>query len=455
MRSMPKIEMETGRIAILGTGREGRAAWRYLRDVYPGIELTLIDEKSPDQAIAGALTERDRIVTGPLSQAGLEGFDVLVRSPGISVYRASLRRAAEAGVTITTPSNLWFAAHRDQRTVCITGTKGKSTTSALLAHLLATCGYAVRLAGNIGKPLLECDDQCVDWWVIELSSYQLTDLEAEPTLAVILNLSPEHLDWHGSAAIYYRDKLRLAELAGSNPVFSNAADPALRAALADRDNARWFNREDGIRAVGKRLFEGERELAVRLPVGLPGAHNLSNVAAALAVACEIGIVLEEAVEAVSTFRPLPHRLQLLGEREGLRFVNDSISSTPVATVAALESFAGEIVTLIVGGLDRGLDWVPYMEAFGAMTPQAIVGVPDNGARIVATLRDAGIHPQHGLHEASDLAAAVRLARRITPRGAIVLLSPGAPSFPQFRDYRERGRRFAESCGFAWVDADPF
>jgi UDP-N-acetylmuramoyl-L-alanine---L-glutamate ligase len=190
-------------------------------------------------------------------------------------------------------------------------------------------------------------------------------------------------------------------------------------------------------------------------VGLPGAHNLSNVAAALAVACEIGIVLEEAVEAVSTFRPLPHRLQLLGEREGLRFVNDSISSTPVATVAALESFAGEIVTLIVGGLDRGLDWVPYMEAFGAMTPQAIVGVPDNGARIVATLRDAGIHPQHGLHEASDLAAAVRLARRITPRGAIVLLSPGAPSFPQFRDYRERGRRFAESCGFAWVDADPF
>jgi UDP-N-acetylmuramoylalanine--D-glutamate ligase len=450
---MPKIDMETGRIAILGTGREGRAAWRYLRDLYPAIELTLIDEKSPDPAIAGALTGRDRMVTGPLSKAGLEGFDVLVRSPGISVYRASLRRAAEAGVTITTPSNLWFAAHRDQRTVCITGTKGKSTTSALLAHLLATSGYAVRLAGNIGKPLLECDDQGVDWWVIELSSYQLADLEAEPTLAVILNLSPEHLDWHGSAETYRSDKLRLADLAGSNPVFSNAADPGLRAALADQSNVRWINREDGIRVAGRRLFEGDRELAVRLPAGLPGTHNLTNVAAALMVAREIGMALEEAAGAVTTFRPLPHRLQLLGERAGLRFVNDSISSTPVATVAALESFAGETVTLIVGGLDRGLDWVPYMEAFEVMTPQAVIGVPDNGGRIVATLRGAGIQPQHGLHEASGLAAAVSLARRLTPNGAIVLLSPGAPSFPQFRDYRDRGRQFAAICGFEWVDAD--
>ena len=126
---MAEADLESGRVAILGAGREGRAAWRYLRSRYPALDLTLIDEQPLDAALAGSLTERDRVLTGRLSQVGLENFDVLVRSPGISVYRPSLQRALAAGVKVTTPSNLWFAAHRDQRTVCITGTKGKSTTS--------------------------------------------------------------------------------------------------------------------------------------------------------------------------------------------------------------------------------------------------------------------------------------------------------------------------------------
>jgi UDP-N-acetylmuramoylalanine--D-glutamate ligase len=452
---MVDIDLESGRVAILGTGREGRAAWRYLRSRCPAIELTLIDEKPPDRAVTDTLTEHDRVCTGPLAEAGLESFDVLVRSPGISVYRESLRRAVAAGATVTTPSNLWFAAHPDQRTICITGTKGKSTTSALLAHVLAACGHAVRLAGNIGKPLLDCDDRDVDWWVIELSSYQLADLEARPSLAVILNLSPEHLDWHGSAEAYRRDKLRLVQLAGDRPIICNAADPLLCAELGERKNIRWFNGEDGFRATGRHLFENGRESRVQLPAGLPGAHNLSNVAAVLTTALEIGIAPGRALEAIGTFRPLSHRLQLLGEHAGVRFVNDSISSTPVATMAALESFAGEAVVLIVGGLDRGLDWSPYMEAFETTPPEAVIGVPDNGARIVATLREAGVRPNLGLHEAPDLATAVALARHMAPTGAVVLLSPGAPSFPRFRDYRDRGRQFAARCGFDLADADPF
>jgi UDP-N-acetylmuramoylalanine--D-glutamate ligase len=452
---MVDADFESARVAILGTGREGRAAWRYLRLQYPAIELTLIDEHPPDAAVTVALTNRDRVLTGSLSQVGLENFDVLVRSPGISVYRPSLQHAIAAGVKVTTPSNLWFAAHRDQRTVCITGTKGKSTTSALLAHLLTACGHSVRLAGNIGKPLLECDDRQVDWWVIELSSYQLADLEAEPTIALILNLTPEHLDWHVSAAAYRRDKLRLVTLAGDRPLIGNAADPVLREALSGLANVRWFNGADGIHVVGRQLFQGERPLPLQLPAGLPGAHNLSNTAAALTAARVIGVELEAAIDALASFRPLPHRLQVLGETAGLLFVNDSISSTPVATVAALESFAGKRVTLIVGGLDRGLDWAPYMESFAATPPLAIIGVPDSGPSILTALGDAGISPAAGMHEAPDLAAAVELARRITPKGAIVLLSPGAPSFPRFRDYRDRGRQFAACCGFDPEERDPF
>jgi len=173
----------------------------------------------------------------------------------------------------------------------------------------------------------------------------------------------------------------------------------------------------------------------------------------LTTAREIGLEPAAVVESLVNFRPLPHRLQLLGERSGLRFVNDSISSTPVATVAALESFAGQPITLIVGGLDRGLDWAPHMRALAKASLLAVIAVPDNGPRIIATLRDAGIRPPRGLHEVDDLAAAVQLAMRVSPPGAIVLLSPGAPSFPRFRDYRDRGRQFAVWCGFDPDDID--
>jgi UDP-N-acetylmuramoylalanine--D-glutamate ligase len=452
---MLPADLGSARIAILGTGREGRAAWRYLRAAHPAMRLTLVDENPPDPRFLDQLTPNDTVVTGPVAEAGLREFDLLLRSPGISPYRESLRRARDAGVAVTSPSSLWFAAHTDQRTICVTGTKGKSTTSALLAHVLAAGGSRVRLAGNIGRPLLDCDDRDVDWWVIELSSYQLADLEAEPGIAVLLNLTPEHLDWHGSEAAYRRDKLRLADLARGRPVIANAADPVLRDVLAATDNVTWFNHEGGIRATGERLFDGARELDLHLPEGLPGAHNLSNAAAVLTIIRRLGGDVQGAIEAVTDFRPLPHRLQLCGTRSGVRFVNDSISSTPVATAAALQSFAGQQVTLIVGGLDRGIDWKPYIPNFARHTPLAVIGIPGSGPRILAALRNGGLRPRGGLHEAPDLAAAVELARRITPAGALVLLSPGAPSFPQFRDYRERGRQFARWCGFEPEENEPF
>jgi UDP-N-acetylmuramoylalanine--D-glutamate ligase len=452
---MPAADLRHSRVAILGTGREGRAAWRHLRAVHPGIQLVLIDENPPDPGFLQQLTAEDQVLTGPLDAAGLAGFDFLVRSPGISPYRNCIREALAAGVIVTSPSNLWFAAHADQRTICVTGTKGKSTTSALLAHVLEATGSRVRLAGNIGRPLLDCDDDGVDWWVIELSSYQLADLDARPDVAVLLNLTPEHLDWHGGEATYRRDKLRLARLARGRPIVANAADPVLREALDTVENVTWFNHPGGLHTADGRLLDGARVLDLQAPVGLPGAHNLSNVAAVLAVVRLIGGDVEAAIRAIAGFRALPHRLQLCGVRSGIGYVNDSISSTPVATAAALESFAGQRVTLIVGGLDRGIDWKPYIRTFAQRTPWAVIGIPGSGAKIVATLRSGGIRPARGLHEAPDLAAAVELASRITPAGAIVLLSPGAPSFPQFRDYRDRGRQFARCCGFELEEVEPF
>ena len=178
----------------------------------PHTELTILAESPAEIAFTQGLQACDTLLIEPLTASRLCTFEVLVRSPGSALSRApagSLRGRR----ALTTPSSLWFAAHRDARTICVTGTKGKSTTAALLAHLLRLGGHKSLWPVTLDLPLLACDDQGVDWWVIELSSYQISDLEAAPTIAVILNLSPEHLDWHGSEEVYFRDKLRLATLA--------------------------------------------------------------------------------------------------------------------------------------------------------------------------------------------------------------------------------------------------
>lgn len=444
-----------GSIAILGIGREGQVAWRYLREQYPEKHLTLIAEEQPDPEFSEQLTENDSLVIRPLSEAELGSFDVLVRSPGISLYRKSIQQAIEKNTKILTPSSLWFADHPDEKTICVTGTKGKSTTSALLAHMLRACGYRVRLAGNIGLPLLACEGRAVDWWVVELSSYQLADLQALPDISVILNLSSEHLDWHGSEERYYQDKLRLVRLAAGNPVVANARDPVLKATLSGRKNVVWFNSGSGFLASGDGLREGGNEVQAIIPEGLPGLHNLSNLAAALTVFRLIGADLQSALNSLPAFSSLAHRLQTLGEHGGLQFVNDSISSTPFATVAALEAFSGREVTLIIGGLDRGLDWTPYIDSVRELLPCAVIGIPDNGPRIVRQMKDLDLVPLKGLHESANLSDAVELAKGVTPRGGIVLLSPGAPSFPQFRDYRDRGKQFAQLCGFSFAEEDLF
>ena len=450
---MKPAELEGKRIVILGTGREGMSVLRYLRKLDPGLALTLVDEKSPSAEVLEQLGGNDELLILNLDETGLDHFDVLIRSPGISPYRTAIRSAVRAGAQVLSASTLWFASHPTANTVCITGTKGKSTTSSLVAHILGSAGLTVRLAGNIGRPLLDCDDRDVDWWVIELSSYQLADLEARPDISVLLNLSPEHLDWHGSEAVYFADKLRLAGLADERTLVVNAADPLLAAAVAFREGTVWFNQPEGINARGRKLYSGGRELKTGDLPGLPGHHNVSNAAAALTIAMAAGVVLDDAVESLPGYRALPHRLQFLGKSSGIRFVNDSISSTPVATAAALESLQDECVTLLVGGLDRGVDWSPYMTRFRQFPPVAVIGIPDSGERIIGDLARHGIKPESGLHAAGNLEDAIHLARRVTPAGGTVLLSPGSPSFLQFRDYRDRGRQFARLCGFELAEEE--
>ena len=432
-------DLDGKRVAIWGFGREGRAAITAIRSRLPQLPLTLFC--SDVETSAASSFDASLVVRGQEPDAiALSAFDVVVKSPGISAYKSALVAAQEAGVRVTSGTALWFAERPDARVVAITGTKGKSTTTALLAHLARSLGVRTALAGNIGMPLLELLDASAELWAVELSSFQTG--EAGPVaMGVITSLYEEHLDWHGSRERYVADKLKLAD--ASRTLLVNALQPVLLERTSGHPHRLLFGQSDGWHVAGGAIRRGTQSWFDVAGLRAPGEHNALNACAALAALEAMGFDAPAAAPALASFRPLPHRLQPLGEHDGFAWINDSIATTPQATLAALGSLAGKQVTVIVGGHDRGLDWHDFVAAMKAHAPHAIVAQGANGPRIARALRDAGV----AVEETDTLAAAVRRARAITPAGGTILLSPGAPSFDQFHDYAERGRRFAELAGF--------
>jgi len=446
-------EMEDCRVGILGMGREGRAVWRQVRRRFPNKPLSLFAESTIDEVFGQQLDPViDVLHKGPFDIEELRRFDLLVRSAGISIYRDDLTALRSLGVKFTTASSLWFAENPTAKTICISGTLGKSTTAKLTAHLLNQAGIRASLAGNIGRPMLDFENESADWWVIELSSYQISDLEAKPDIAVLLNISQEHLDWHRGFENYRADKLRLARLASDGRVIVNFSDSALREGLSNHAGVTWFNRT-GYWQAGKGSvyrvpgISADRHVQVAAPASLPGEHNMQNLAAALTVVGSLGLDIPRLDEALSSFSGLPHRIQLIGERAGIRYINDSISTTPVSVAAALQTLGTRGVVLLLGGMDRGLDWSGFAGGMLNNEPYAIISLPDNGQRILESLKAAGVRPQGGLHRAADLQEAVSLAEKLVPEKGCILLSPGAPSFPQFKDYEDRGEQFKRYSGF--------
>jgi UDP-N-acetylmuramoyl-L-alanine---L-glutamate ligase len=456
--------LEGRRVALWGWGREGRASYRAIRARLPQQPLTLFctdaelaDAQATGDALLACATDADA--------SRLSGFDVVVKSPGISPYRPEALAAAETGTTFVGGTRLWFAERAAPgdiagRTICVTGTKGKSTTSALLAHLLRAGGVRTALCGNIGLPLLELeavDGDEVGAWAIELSSYQTVDVAASgvrPDIAVVTNVFPEHLDWHGSEARYVADKLALVTAARPQVAVLNARDPRL-AALGEALSAspppgvdvRWFDRDDGWHLRGAVLYRGRDAVLDTAPLPLAGRHNRVNLCAALAAIDALGHDAAGFAAHAAGFVSLPHRLQWLGERDGLGWVNDSISTTPFASLAALEMYRGRPVALLLGGHDRGLEWDGFAEAMRARAPAAIVTMGQNGPRIHALLAPLARDVGFALRAAPDLREGVAHARAALGGEGVVLLSPGAPSYGAYRDYTERGRHFAMLGGF--------
>jgi len=420
------------RVGVWGLGREGRAVADAVRAHLPGTELVLVDEGAGDDPVAL-----------------LSACDVVVRSPGVSRYRPEARSIERAGVHSTTGTNLWFAEHPDAPAIAITGSKGKSTTASLAAHMAARAGLEVRLAGNIGVPLagfLGPDPgPPPDLWVLELSSYQTSDLDASPPVGVLLNLYREHTDWHGTPERYHADKLNLFAHRPDMASVLNAADPAVRAAGAALPNPVWFRDPAGFDVGPHGITRAGAAYLVRADIPLAGDHNLDNVCAALGAIERAGVRLDDPADAIAGFRPLAHRLEPVGEREGVLWVNDSIATIPEATVAAARALAPRPTVILVGGRDRTQDYGPLAAylASGEASVAGLVAMPANGPDVLARVGEEADVPAA---VAGSLEDAVARARTMVPEGGAVLLSPGAPSGDDFADFAARGDAFRRLAG---------
>ena len=432
-------ELEGRRVGVWGLGREGLSVARAIVARLPGTPLVLVDEgRSPD---AGGHWEG---IPVRADLAELADCDVVVRSPGVSLHRPEVAELRAAGVTLTSGTRLWFAEYPDARAIGVTGTKGKSTTSALIAHLAAARGMSVELAGNIGRPLADALASPrridADLWVLELSSFQTADLDASPTVGVLLNLYREHTDWHGTQERYWDDKLNLFGHREDMISVLNHADARIRERAASFTHRRWFRSPDGFDTSHLGITHRGLPYAPRGTIHLAGDHNLDNVCAALEALEAVGVQGDDLVDALATFRPLAHRLEPVLERDGVLFVNDSIATIPEASVAAARALAPRPTVLLVGGRDRRQDYTVLAEYLaGGSAVVGLIGLPGNGPAILERVAESV--SRLAAEPADSMEDAVRRARRMIPDGGVVLLSPGAPSGDDFGDFQLRGEAF--------------
>jgi len=436
MRMRPMIcwsDLNGVQAGIWGLGVEGHANLRKLATL--GTEPVLVDDHPPAEGPDG----RPVLATGDGGLAALTACDVVIKTPGISRYRPEMAVLEAHGVPVVGGLGLWLAGADRDRVVCITGTKGKSSTTAVAGHLLTRLGYRCLVGGNIGRPPWDPEhgDGGYDYWVIETSSYQATDLPCSPPVVAVTSLHPDHLDWHGDVETYYRDKLSACSQPGADLTIANGdSEPLRERAGLLGPRAEWVRAGDD---PGATWMD---------PLGLLGTHNRRNALIARACLRALGVPQASDVTALADaaggFVPLASRLEVIGEAGGVVFVDDSLSTNVLPTLAAMDAFPGRRVALIAGGHDRGIDYRPLAAGLAARdTPTLVLAVPDSGPRIQAAI-EAESPGKVEVAACGDLAQAVERGYRWALPDGVVLLSPAAPSFGRFRDYRDRGEAFARA-----------
>ncbi len=413
-------------VLILGFGREGRSTLNVLEKYCSCRSISVSDMNKPECAY--------NAIYGSDYQKGLDRFDVIIKSPGVVLEDNSLISK------ITSQSEMFLETMRDN-VIGITGTKGKSTTATLLYHILKNKHKAV-LMGNIGIPPFDAAEYADEdsLFVYELSSHQLEYTDVSPKRAVYINLYPEHLDHYGTFEKYRAAKENIYRYqkegdclwCDSSLVPENSTAEIITASVSDREAMVFID--------GRDIHSPMGDITVKeTDTVLPGLHNVHNIGIVYDICRRMGFSDDEFFTYLKTYKPLPHRLEYVGTVNGVKYFDDSISTICETAVQALMSIEN-IQTVLIGGMDRGIDYSPLCEYLIKHPPENIILMYDTGRRIYEMLKNE--IPQH-LIPAEDLKEAVRKAVEVTTPGHSCILSPAAASYGFFKNFEERGEKFRE------------
>jgi len=447
-------------VVILGLGQEGAATFRYLRDRMRDKLIGLADQMNLERLspeIQRAIGT-DPLIKCHLGEGYLEGlplYDVIVKAPGIPLSMPALQQALAAGKTLTSHTEIFFS-NCPGVIIGVTGTKGKSTTASLIQAILSAGGFQSFLVGNIGNPPLRFLDRAgpETFFVYELSSHQLDGLSKSPHIAVVLNIVPEHLDYYRDFEAYAAAKRNIAGHQTEGDFLIYNADHPLPVSFAAASRARGipFSLRSPLRPGcfledGRVIYcspEGSQSVLLRVDdVPLPGTFNLNNVLPAAAVGHLLGVPADSISSAIRGFRPLEHRLELVGTFDGVTFYDDALATVPEATMGALDALGSGVQTILLGGYERHLDFSGLADRLMRSGVETVILFPTTGRRIWEAL-EACRHLRPTMPEAffvEGMAEAVAVAYARTTPGKVCLHSPASPSFGLFRNYRQRGDLF--------------
>ena len=426
------------KIAILGFGREGKSTLSFLERHHSTASITLLDLHPIENT-------NYPTITGPSYLDSLEEFDIIIKTPGISLNGLNLKQ--EIKKKITSQLALLLEVNK-KNCIGITGTKGKSTTSSLLYEVIKKQNKNVLFAGNIGVPLFDVIDNCkpTTLFVIEMSSHQLEYLTISPHIGVILNLFQDHLDHAKTVEHYYACKANMFQYQTTDDYMLYNEDNNTLTDLIKQNN--FLGKPYSISFSGKEeattkkkdtsvYFQEKLIYDTKNKRNLLGNHNIENIMIVLTIASILGLDMGNVQISINLFNGLPYRLENIGCYEGITYFRDTLATIPEATIEALEALSN-VNTLIFGGMDRGIDYQPLIQYLNKHFIPHLICMPTTGYKIAELLKK-----QEGqeIYKIETLEEAVALAKQITNKQTICLLSPAASSYEQFKNYAEKGDKF--------------
>ncbi len=434
-------KLDGKKIAILGFGMEGKSTYKFIRK-FSNCTLYILDQKdySNDELIKN---DSNVVVIHDNYLDNLDSYDIIIKAPGVVLKDIDITNFKDK---ITSQLELLMEVNR-KNIIGITGTKGKSTTTTLIYEMFKNSGYDAHLLGNIGTPIFDDIDNFKDdsILVIEMSALQLEFVNVSPHVAILLNLFPEHLDHAGSVEHYYENKLNIFKYQDKldTGIYAYDNDNVKEYVLNNtykqdmvsvslKDNTHMHIRDNFIYYKNKKLYD------ITSKRNLIGDANLENIMFSLAVAEVYYLPLDKVIDTINNFKPLAHRLELVGEYNGITYYDDAIATIPEACINAIKSLV-RVDTLILGGMDRGINYDKLIEFLRSNSITNLICMPETGYKIADSLMTSNKR----IYKCESLEDAVSTAKKVTKKGYICLLSPAAASYNKYKNFIEKGNKFQE------------